>query len=419
MIIKIMQIDYRQPLQPIYVDSKYGWLFVVVCWGYRPLGMLRFQCPAHTRVVSTEQLRHEILQSFGWWLWEAKQSGVLDHLTDQPGDAAGALPPISVVVCTRDRALSLQRCLQALQQVDYPDYEVIVVDNCSRDVRVAEVVAQRGFRYVREDRPGLDWARNRGIQEARHEIIAYMDDDALAAQGWLRGIASAFADREVMAVTGMVLPAELETPAQNDFERYGGMSKGFIGYTIYRDQLDKRARFWSSNWGVGANMAFRRSLFSYIGGFDIALDVGTPTNGAGDIEFFYRTVTAGYPLRYEPAAMAYHVHRRDNRTLERQIYNNGRSFLAYLLTVARNEPQKSQVVFYFALRWWLWPWLLHRLIRSWFNRDQWTAHYTWIELKGALSGWKAYQTAQKIASEQVKEEDNRINFSHRSREVYS
>jgi glycosyltransferase involved in cell wall biosynthesis len=71
--------------------------------------------------------------------------------------------------------------------LDYPEYEVVVVDNASRDPAVAEVVAQSGCRYVREDGPGLNWARNRGIEEANHDLIAFIDDDALAASGWLRG----------------------------------------------------------------------------------------------------------------------------------------------------------------------------------------------------------------------------------------
>jgi GT2 family glycosyltransferase len=250
---------------------------------------------------------------------------------------------------------------------------------------------------VREDRPGLDWARNRGAREAKYDLIAYIDDDALATPGWLRGIARGFEDPKVMIVTGMVLPAEIETPAQNDFEGYGGMSKGFVSYTVQRDQLNQQGQFWASSWGVGANMAFRRTLFEVIGYFDIALDVGTPTNGAGDIEFFYRAVAAGYTLRYEPAATVRHIHRRDDATLMRQIYNNGRSFAAYLFTIARNEPAKRKKILKFGLRWWLWEWLLRRLINSFIKRDRWTFRFAWIELKGCFSALGAYRAAQKLA----------------------
>jgi hypothetical protein len=179
------------------------------------------------------------------------------------------------------------------------------------------------------------------------------------------------------------------------------MSKGFVPYTIRRQGLSRRDSFWASNWGVGANMAFRRSLFDAIGGFDIALDVGTPTNGAGDIEFFYRTVSMGHALRYEPAAMVRHIHRRDRASLRRQVYNNGRSFPAYLLTIARKEPQRRWEVLWFALRWWIWQWLLRRVLVSITHRDGWTFRMALTELSGAFSAVRAYREAQQIAARQL------------------
>jgi hypothetical protein len=252
---------------------------------------------------------------------------------------------------------------------------------------------------VREETPGLDWARNRGIQETQYAIIAYIDDDALAGAGWLRGIAYGFQDPKVLVVTGAVLAAELETQAQNDFERYGGMCKGFTGFTIRASSLSGRQLFWASNWGVGTNMAFRRALFEAIGDFDVALDVGTPTNGAGDIEFFYRTVSAGYALRYEPAAMVRHVHRRDNESFQRQVYNNGRSFAAYLLTIARKQPLLRAQVARFALRWWVWHWLLRRLYVGISKRDKETLNLALTELRGCISGPLAYRRALQVASQ--------------------
>jgi len=398
MLIKVAEIDLTQPLQPIYVDWRYQRLHVLISWGQLPLGMLFLQCRTDTRTFTVEQLQTEILQTFGWQIWEQAVARTLYRL-DKPDRT---LPPISVIVCTRDRPRSLERCLATLAQLEYPTYEVVVVDNCSRDPAVADVVTRSGFRYVREDQPGLDWARNRGFKTAQHDIIAYIDDDALAGPGWLRGMAHAFEEPEIMAVTGMVVPAEIETSAQNDFERYGGMSKGFKGFTICRRELEVGALFWASNWGVGANMAFRRQALESLGGFDIALDVGTPTNGAGDIEFFYRVVASGYKLRYEPAAMVRHVHRRDGASLRRQIYNNGRSFAAYLLTIARNEPRKRAMVLWFALRWWMWPWLIRRFIRSIAQRDIWTLRLALIELSGSFSALRAYRESRAIVLRQTK-----------------
>jgi glycosyltransferase involved in cell wall biosynthesis len=397
MAIKFTDIDVRRPLQPIYVDDRYDRLFVLVRWGYRPLTQLQFACKGNVRTVDVDQLRSRIMDTCSWQLWEHGIAGTLEALNGERAPD-GEWPPISVVVCTRDRPFSLERCLEALAQVDYPSYEVVVVDNASRGgPEIHDIVARRGFRYVREETPGLDWARNRGFREARHDIIAYIDDDAQAGPGWLRGLAYGFQDPEIMAVTGAVLAAEIETKAQDDFERYGGMCKGLSSYVVRRSRLSNRALFWASNWGVGTNMAFRRSLFEAIGGFDVALDAGTPAGGAGDIEFFYRLLSAGYVLRYEAAALVRHVHRRDDAGLQQQIYNNGRSFVAYLLTVARNQPHRRMALFRFALRWWLWEWLFRRLLTGVIKRDRWTYSFALAELRGALSGPGAYRKAQRVA----------------------
>ncbi len=392
MFIKFTEIDLKKPLLPIYVDRRYNRLFVLVSWGYLPLGLIQLACLPDSRFFTLERLNNEILQNFGWKIWEQAIAGTLDSLNENP---VYQLPPISVVVCTRDRPLLLEQCLDSLKQLDYPTSEIIVIDNCSRNKSVAQIVAKSGFRYAREDRSGLDWARNKGIDESRYNIIAFIDDDALATKGWLRGIAQGFKNPDIMAVTGNVLPAEIETPAQNDFERYGGMSKGFISYTIRAEDLGVKALFWASSWGVGANMAFRRQLFEAVGYFDVALDVGTATNGAGDLEFFYRTVSNGYLLRYEPAAIVRHLHRRDQMSLNKQIFNNGRSFGCYLMTNFRNEPHRRIAVSWFALRWWILDWILRRLFIGIKKRDRETLRLAATELRGCLSAPWAYWKSRK------------------------
>jgi glycosyltransferase involved in cell wall biosynthesis len=394
MLTQLAEVDLRQPLQPIYVDERYSQLSVLARWGYCPLGEVHFCRQPAMPVVTAAELTEEVARSTAWTLWERAIVGDLERL-DRGNDRP--LPPVTVIVCTRDRLLLLHRCLTSLVRLDYPEYEVVVVDNASRDPGVADVVAKNGCRYVREDGPGLNWARNRGIREASHDLIAFIDDDAQAAPGWLRGIAFGFEDPQIMAVTGLVLPAELQSAAQHNFEKYGGMSKGFTAKTFYRANLSHRALLWASHWGVGTNMAFRRILFEAIGGFDPALDVGTPTGGGGDLEFFHRTIAEGYALRYEPTATVYHLHRRDYASLRRQIYNNGRDFGAYLLTVARNYPHRRRSVLWCTLRWWLWDTLLRRLLKSLVRRKRSMFRLALAELQGACCAVNAYQRSRKLA----------------------
>jgi glycosyltransferase involved in cell wall biosynthesis len=279
-----------------------------------------------------------------------------------------------------------------LSQLDYPAYEVIVIDNASWDESTARVVKATPFRLVSEERIGLDWARNRGAAEAQYDLIAYVDDDAQVDPGWLRGLATAFANPQVAAVTGLVLPAELETPAQQLFEQYSCMSKGRQTRHLQSEMMRPQDLIAVHAVGVGANMAFRRCVFETIGGFDTALDVGTPAGGGGDLDMFHRVLVAGLTLRYEPMAIVRHVHRQDIAGLRRQLYNNGRSFGVYLIKVwATNSVSRGELI-RFAIRW-VGGWLLARLFKRLLGQLHFPLPLIWAELWGALHApWAYYAT---------------------------
>jgi glycosyltransferase involved in cell wall biosynthesis len=394
MRIQFVEIDLRETPERVYLDHRYSLLWVLVLWGSIPLGWVDFVISPDMKLLSGEQILEKAYLKLGWQIWGQAIAGNLNQ------DALALkrdFPSVSVVVCTRDRIQSLRHCLESLKNIDYSNYEVLVVDNHSIDQNVPAVVTEHNCKYFREDRPGLDWARNRGIQESKHEIVAFIDDDALASPGWLSGLVKCFEDPSVMLVTGLVLPAEIETQAQLDFELYGGMSKGFEPFTIRVDQLQADKAYWASNWGVGANMALRRSLVDAIGYFNEALDVGTMTRGGGDIEFFYRTVAAGYALSYEPSGYVRHVHRRDKSAFNRQIFNNGRSFPAYLFTIGYNTPEQRLAIAWFGIYGWLWGWVIKRLIVGLIRSDRLMFRNSVLELLGSLTSINAYRKARKIA----------------------
>jgi GT2 family glycosyltransferase len=310
--------------------------------------------------------------------------------------AASPLPSITVAVCTRDRTADLAQCLDALlAQSPAPD-EIVVVDNAPKTDGTERLVAQYpGVRYVKESRPGLDWARNRAIAEGTCEIVAFTDDDVVVDTRWVGAIKRSFADRpDAMALTGLVMPFELETEAQELFERYGGFGRGFERrwYRVDDGQNAATEHIGAGKFGTGANMAYRRAIFGEIGLFDPALDVGTVTNGGGDLEMLFRVLDHGHVLIYEPDAIVWHRHRREYGKLREQIANNGVGFYSFLTQVAKRSPRHRRTVAWFGL-WWFCAWSLRRFLISTYKPGAFPRELVLAELVGSIKGLFRYKRA--------------------------
>jgi hypothetical protein len=149
-----------------------------------------------------------------------------------------ATPNVSLVICTRDRPQDLQRCLASLRSLTLRPQQILVVDNSPETEATRHLVLnEAGIEYVPEAQPGLSRARNAGIAHSRGEIVVFTDDDVVVHPDWLLDLLQGFEDPHVMAVTGPVLPAELETAAQVAFQQ-GQLNCGW-GYR----QLDFDANF--------------------------------------------------------------------------------------------------------------------------------------------------------------------------------
>ncbi|MEG3938932.1 glycosyltransferase [Microcoleus sp. S36b_A3] len=387
MAIKLLKIEFSEPINPIRGLDKYERIRILVRYRGVPLEWVEISNYPWLAIIPADRVRSTIVAQIGKKLTKAILAEQLG-LQTEPNHP---LPPISVVICTRDRTDLLKGALEAIMAIDYPDREIIVIDNAPANTSTAELVARFPVRYVKEERPGLDWARNRGIAEAAHEIVAFTDDDVRPDAGWLRGMAAGFADPEIMAVSGLVAPAELETEAQIQFEfGYGGMLQALHRFKVDGSKLSVRELLWATAYGVGANMAFRRQVFADVGTFDPALDVGTPTRGGGDIEMFHRILAKGYSTFYEPRAFVWHLHRRSGEALSKQLRDNGRSFGAYLLTCDRNRTVSRLAIFQLAVSEWLGRWMLRRLILP----QRFPRKLVVSELLGALQSPFTYREAQ-------------------------
>jgi len=255
---------------------------------------------------------------------------VLDALAGAPLPEAGRL---SVIVCTRDRPELLAKCLASLCAQARPPGEIVVVDNSADRTAEAVAAAHPTTVYVHEPRPGLSRARNTGIAAARGELAAFTDDDVELPANWTAEIVRAFDDPQVDAVTGLVLPARLDTDAQRAFQlELGGFTSRFAPLRFDSRFLEDTRRMGPQVWrvGAGANMAFRRRLFAELGGFDVRLGAGA-SGCSEDSEFWYRILAAGGVCLYEPRACVYHHHRRDWAGLRSQFRAYMRGHIAALV----------------------------------------------------------------------------------------
>lgn len=305
----------------------------------------------------------------------------------QPATKADA----SIVICTRDRPDELRRCLQSLPSQRMQPKEIIVVDNASQDSRTREVAEAAGVIYIREDRPGLDFARNAGARSAAAEIIAYTDDDVILHPAWLERLVAAFDEPTIGAVTGLVLPAELATEAQRHFEAYWSFGQGYRRRDFRAADFSaaKDSVFPAWKVGAGASMAFRRAVFDKAGWFDERLDVGQ-AGCSGDSEFWYRLQANGFDCRYEPASVAFHFHRRTMDGLGSQIFHYMRGHSAALLVQHERTGIRANLRQAFAV---MPQWYLGRLWKRIRGRREPEDRFLRQEILGYLSGILFYYRA--------------------------
>jgi GT2 family glycosyltransferase len=202
------------------------------------------------------------------------------------------LPRVSVVVCSFNGARTLRDCLDGISELDYPDYEVIVVDDGSTDGTSA-IAGEYPVRLITTENRGLSSARNTGLEAATGEIVAYIDDDARPDTHWLQYLVRTFGEDEWAAVGGPNL-----APATDG--RFADCVDNAPGGPIHVLLSDREAEHIP-----GCNMAFRRSTLQEIGGFDPQFRVA-----GDDVDVCWRLQAHGAKIGFSPAAVVWHHRRR-------------------------------------------------------------------------------------------------------------
>jgi GT2 family glycosyltransferase len=216
-------------------------------------------------------------------------------------------PRISVVVCTYNGARTLRECLSGLRDLDYPDYEVIVIDDGSTDGSAA-IARQFPCRVVSTENRGLSRARNSGLTLATGSIVAYIDDDAYPDPHWLRHLATAFRHSTHAGMGGPNLPP----PGDGWIAECVASAPGNPVHILVSDRDAEHV--------PGCNMAFRKAALEAIGGFDPQFRVA-----GDDVDLCWRFTDAGFTLGFSPAAVVWHHRRNSLRAFWRQQRGYGRA----------------------------------------------------------------------------------------------
>jgi O-antigen biosynthesis protein len=217
-------------------------------------------------------------------------------------------PMVSVVVCTYNGSRTLQDTIDGLKQLEYPNFEVIIVDNGSTDGLTSQIAQQSGFRVIQTSPTGLSAARNIGMSESLGEIVAYIDDDARPDPHWLHYLVNSFMTSNHCGIGG----PNVQPPGDGLVAECVANSPGGPVHIMLTDEIAEHI--------PGCNMAFRKSQLEAIGGFDPQFRVA-----GDDVDICWRLQAQGWTLGFSPTALVWHHRRNSISAYWRQQRGYGRA----------------------------------------------------------------------------------------------
>ncbi len=261
-----------------------------------------------------------------WWVADAAVEGWYFGLTRRDRSPRPALevakrwngrtardldfpwPSVSVVICAYNAAATLDECLSATSALDYPDLEILVVDDGSTDVTADIARRYPRIRLVSIPHAGLAAARNEGFRAARGNLIAYLDSDAYPSPEWPYYLALGMDGRKVGGVGGPNVPPPDDPPTAQQVAR----APGGPVHVLLSDERAEHV--------PGCNMAFWKPVLEEVGGFDPVY-----TAAGDDVDFCWRVLDRAWEIAFHPAALVWHHRRADVRGYLRQQWSYGRS----------------------------------------------------------------------------------------------
>ncbi|NUT33975.1 MAG: glycosyltransferase family 2 protein [Hamadaea sp.] len=327
--VLVLAVEITAPLPTLASDGRHQEALLLLLRDGVPVGRLTVPCGIDQGELS------------------ARIAAVAGDSEPRPAVDPGDLPFISVVVpSVFERGDLLLATVESLVKQDYPRFEIIVVDNRPSPDHHDLIARLQAFPVVRveqEPKPGKSHAGNRGLLAARGEVVTFTDDDVDTPPGWLTSIGSRFAaEPHTAAVTGPLVPTELETPAQIWFERAGGVATSLSKvtfrrrpgtFTVTTSRGETMSLYQSGHFGDGPNMSFRTEVLRSLGGFTTVLGAGTPSLAGEDPDVLVRLLFAGHTLVFDPAAYVAHTHIRDYAELRERMFGYGGGYTAMLTSL--------------------------------------------------------------------------------------
>ena len=384
--VPVLSVDLAEGVHDLTLDKKHCQAHVLIRYLGSPLCNVRIKA-VRGRVRAVD------LWTVAWWNGRGLESIVLrDYLAHyQTAPASNrTLPSATIVVCTRNRTADLRRCLDSIVPLLSSDVEALVIDNNPSDEETEKLVSQYPVKYYRENRPGLNWARARSVSLTSTELLLFTDDDVVVDRHWATQMRIPFADPQVGAVTGAVVPMEFEHPSQELYEQYGGFNRGFSAKVF---NLANTAPVTAGRAGAGASMAVRRSLAGEMNLFNCELDCGTASYSGGDFYAFYRLIRAGYSITYWPDALAWHRHRQTPADLKNMLYGYGVGVYCVLLRILLEHHDLDALLLGTK---WFFQYHFFELIRSLSKRPSARPlELIWAEIRGVFHAPAAYRVVRR------------------------
>lgn len=237
--------------------------------------------------------------------------------TGQAGLVRPALretPFVSIIVCSYNGAKTLRACLDSLGKIDYPHYEIILVDDGSKDDTATIAADFPDVRYIHQTNHGLSHARNTGARAAKGEVFAYTDSDCMADTDWLYYLVGALLSENFAGVGG----PNVTPPAQNWIQACVAAAPGGPSHVLLTDTEAEHI--------PGCNMAFYRWAFENVGGFDVEY-----RKAGDDVDFCWRLQQSGCVIGFSPTAIVWHYRRFTLRAFlnQQRGYGEAESLLRF------------------------------------------------------------------------------------------